>query len=138
MFYSITLDCFMNSEIYCINSIIQRIKNKLWNRQKSYPCRLKIVYLSYLPDYLHHQLPVQSVPITTKVVSLNPVHGEVYSIQHYVIKFVSDWQQVCGFLRFPPPIKLTKLLTITIFLLSIIIFLIILVRISRGMKLPVC
>ena len=24
------------------------------------------------------QLPVQSVPITTKVVSLNPVHGKVY------------------------------------------------------------
>ena len=35
-------------------------------------------------------LPVQSVPITTKVVSSNPVHGEVYSIQHYVIKFASD------------------------------------------------
>ena len=30
-----------------------------------------------------------SVPITTKVVSLNPAHGEVYSIQYYVIKFVS-------------------------------------------------
>jgi len=29
------------------------------------------------------------VPITTKVVSLNPSHGEVYLIQHYVIKFVS-------------------------------------------------
>jgi hypothetical protein len=27
------------------------------------------------------QLPVQSVPITTKVVSSNPAHGEVYSIQ---------------------------------------------------------
>ena len=26
------------------------------------------------------QLPVQSVPITTKVVSSNPVHGEVYSV----------------------------------------------------------
>ena len=53
---------------------------------------------------------VQSVPITTKVVSLNPVHGEVYSIQHYVRKFVSDLRQVGGFLRvllFPPPIKLT-------------------------------
>ena len=36
------------------------------------------------------QLPVQSVPITTKVVSLNPVQGEVYSIQQYVIKIVSD------------------------------------------------
>jgi hypothetical protein len=45
------------------------------------------------------QLPVQSVPITTKVVSLNPVHGEMYSIQHYVIKFDSDFQQVGGFLR---------------------------------------
>jgi hypothetical protein len=31
-------------------------------------------------------LPVQSVPIITKVVSSNPTHGEVYSIQHYVIK----------------------------------------------------
>jgi hypothetical protein len=36
------------------------------------------------------ELPMQSVPITTKVASSNPVHGEVYSIQHYVIKFVSD------------------------------------------------
>ena len=52
------------------------------------------------------QLPVQSVHITTKVMSLNPVHGEVYLIQHYVIKFVSDFRQVGGFLRFPPPIKL--------------------------------
>jgi hypothetical protein len=52
----------------------------------------------------------QSVPITTKVVSSNPVHDEVYWIQHYVTKFVSDLQQVGGFLqvlRFPLPIKLT-------------------------------
>jgi hypothetical protein len=28
---------------------------------------------------------MQSVPITTKVVSSNPAHGEVYSIQHFVI-----------------------------------------------------
>ena len=55
------------------------------------------------------QLPVQSVPITTNIVSSNSVHCEVYSIQHYVIKFVSDLQQVGGFLwvlGFPPPIKL--------------------------------
>jgi hypothetical protein len=46
------------------------------------------------------------VSITTKVVSSKPVHGEVYSIQHYEIKFVSDLRQVGGFLRvllFPPP-----------------------------------
>jgi hypothetical protein len=29
-----------------------------------------------------------------KVVSSNPVHGKVYSIQHYVIKFASDGRQV--------------------------------------------
>ena len=45
------------------------------------------------------QLPMHSVPIATKVVSLNPAQGEVYSMQHYVIKFVSDLRQVCGILR---------------------------------------
>ena len=57
------------------------------------------------------QLLVQSVPITTDIVSSNPLHGEVYSIQHYVIKFVSDLQQMGRFLwvlRFPPPIKLNS------------------------------
>ena len=32
--------------------------------------------------------------LITKIVSSNPIHGEVYSIQHYVIKFVSDLRQV--------------------------------------------
>jgi len=59
------------------------------------------------------QLPVQSVPITTNVVSSNPAHGEVYWIQHYVIKFVSDLRHVGGFflvLRFSSPIKLTAMI----------------------------
>ena len=34
---------------------------------------------------LDFQLLVQLVPITTNVVGSNLVHGEVYSIQHYVI-----------------------------------------------------
>ena len=47
---------------------------------------------------------------TTYVVSSNPGHVYVYSIQHYLIKFVSDLRQVGGFflvLRFLLPIKLT-------------------------------
>ena len=51
-------------------------------------------------------LPMQSVYITIKVASSNPVQA----MQHCVIKFVSDLRQVGGFLRelrFPPPIKLT-------------------------------
>ena len=38
------------------------------------------------------------VECITNVVSSNPAHGEVYSIQHYVIKFVSSLRQVSGFL----------------------------------------
>ena len=55
------------------------------------------------------ELPVQSVSITTKVVNSNTVLGEVYPIQHHVIKFISDLRQGGGFLRalrFPPRIKL--------------------------------
>jgi hypothetical protein len=44
------------------------------------------------------QLHVQSVPITTRIASSNSGQGEVSSIQHYVIKLVSDLLQVRGFL----------------------------------------
>jgi hypothetical protein len=56
---------------------------------------------------------VQSVPITTNIMSSNPSHGEVYSIQHNVMKVVGDLQQVGGFfreLRFPPPTKLIAMI----------------------------
>jgi hypothetical protein len=49
--------------------------------------------------WLNLQPPMQSVPITTKVVSSNPIHSDVYSIHHSVIKFVSNLRQVGGFLR---------------------------------------
>jgi hypothetical protein len=42
-------------------------------------------------------------------VSSNPTDGKVHSIQHYVIKFVSDLLYIDGFLRvlrFPSPIKM--------------------------------
>jgi hypothetical protein len=50
---------------------------------------------------------VKSVHITTIVVSSNPVHGEVYLVQQYAIKIVSDLRQVNSFLRvlrFLPPL----------------------------------
>jgi hypothetical protein len=48
-----------------------------------------MVMIAWLLDL---QLPVQSVPITTNIVSLYPAQ-----VQHYVIKFVSDLRQVGGF-----------------------------------------
>ena len=58
----------------------------------------------------HRGLGRMAFEITTKAVSSNPADGEVYSIQHYVMKFVSDSRHIGGFLRvfrFPSPIKLT-------------------------------
>ena len=43
------------------------------------------------------------MPITTSAVSSNPTQA----MQHYVMKCVSDLRQVCGFLQFSSPIKLT-------------------------------
>jgi hypothetical protein len=53
---------------------------------------LRWSYGNWIYNYLCNQCP-----ITTKVVSLNAAHGQVYSIQHYVIKFVSDLRQVGDF-----------------------------------------
>jgi hypothetical protein len=53
---------------------------------------------------------MQPVPVITKVVNSHPAYGEVYLIQQYVIKSVSDLRQVGGFLRvlwYHPPIKVT-------------------------------
>jgi hypothetical protein len=58
-------------------------------------------------NIIPEEKPSQEDGNSTKVVSSNPVHGEVYLIQPYVTEFVSDLRQVGGFLRFPPPIKLT-------------------------------
>ena len=61
-------------------------------------------YGSWIYNYICNQC------VTTKFVSWKPAHGEVYSIQHYEIKIVSDFGQVGCFLPvlwFPPPIKQT-------------------------------
>ena len=58
---------------------------------------------------LNLQLPVQSEPLTTNLVSSNPTQ----TIQLFVIKFVCDLRKVRGFLqvlRFPPTIKLTAMI----------------------------
>jgi hypothetical protein len=39
---------------------------------------------------------IQTVPIATNVVRLNPTHGKVYLKQNYVINFASDIRQVGG------------------------------------------
>ena len=60
---------------------------------------------------------MQSVSITTKIVSSNLAHGEVHSIKHYVIQFVSDLGKVEGFLLvllFLLPIKLTATIKLNV------------------------
>jgi len=45
-------------------------------------------------------LSKQSVPITSKVVSSNPAHGKVYSIQHYVISLSVTCDNSVDFSRY--------------------------------------
>ena len=50
------------------------------------------------------QLPAQLVPITN-VVSSNPADGEVYSMQHYVIKLV---RHACQWFLLGTPVSATN------------------------------
>jgi hypothetical protein len=101
--WTLPLNILTKKEKYEIMVVIERLK---WNQRLNYvsdPLDLwSVIMIVWSLDL---QLPMQSVPITTNIVSSNPT---LYSIQHYVIKLVSDLWQVDGFLRvlrFPPPIK---------------------------------
>jgi hypothetical protein len=64
--------------------------SKRWPLITSLTVAVKIVSLALnIRWYFHGK---------TKVVSLNPAHGWVYLIQHYVLMFVSDLLHVSGFL----------------------------------------
>ena len=62
------------------------IKKK--KRKKRPKCKFKTTRVQHGRE-IYNYVPMQSVPITTNVVSSNSAHGKVYLIQHYVIKFVS-------------------------------------------------
>jgi hypothetical protein len=77
---------------------VTKISVNLWTQTQTQNWHLDSILKNVLPLIiivwqLDLQLPMQSVLITTKVVISNFGHGEVCSIQHYVIKFVSDLRQ---------------------------------------------
>jgi hypothetical protein len=73
-------------------------KEKSHNRGRRDHCRMVVGFITtYAMRIYHHQR-----------CEFESRSGEVYSIKHYVIEFVSDLRHVGGFLRLPPPIKLTS------------------------------
>jgi hypothetical protein len=62
-------------------------------------------YSSWIYNYLCNQC-------ISLLVSSNPSHGEVYSIQHYVINFVSDLQQFGDFCRVPCEIIIYSIISL--------------------------
>ena len=56
-----------------LKTLNHRIFNKYWSN-------LEGAVVAVIVWQLDLQLPVQSVPITTNVVSSNPTYGDVYSI----------------------------------------------------------
>ena len=73
---------------------------------------LKIIVRQFLNPF-HKDYLTTNFKLTTKITLTIKILPYVYSIQHYVIKFVSDLRQVSDFLRvlqFSPPIKLADIL----------------------------
>ena len=76
--------------LHTLEHSIRLTMNFSGNKQSFLPSSQPCVIYILLPGaivvmivlLLDLQSPVQSVPITTKVVSSNHAHGEVYSIQH--------------------------------------------------------
>jgi len=65
---------------------------------------------TYIRNTKHNAFSYIAVIVYLFICEFESRSGKVYSIQNFVIKFVSDLRQVGGFhrvLRFPPPIKLT-------------------------------
>jgi hypothetical protein len=84
--------------IYWSNQILELIFIWFWIKTEKYTGPNKVLLFlgrrtgAYLENWM---------PITTKVVSSNPVHGEVYSIQHNVIKVyqwlaIGQWFSPCS------------------------------------------
>jgi hypothetical protein len=89
-----------------VGSMDQIIILVIWNTKSFKPCLLLWLNLSNKWE------PSWSWSYGSWIYNYlwNRCSGEVYSIQHYVIVFVSDLRQVGGFLwilQFPAPIKLT-------------------------------
>ena len=87
--------------LFSLKLPVQSVLNTTVVVSSSVTCGRSVVYSGYSNHY------VIFLPVATKSLKilqrplchLLPTSGEVYSIQHYVIKFVSDLRQVRGFLR---------------------------------------
>ena len=96
-FNAITWLCLSQASLCIPNAICRVFFYVQWVDERG-GCSFYWYWWNWLPSLLGKRCEFESYS------------GEVYSIQHYVIKFVSDLRQVRGFLwvlRFPLPIKLT-------------------------------
>ena len=105
----IILIIYLAVTIFYLNLIVKSLEINVARMRPDCFYQFPVAVVVVIVWQLDLQLPLQLVPITIEVVSLNRL-GELQSIQHYVIKFVRDLLQVNGFLPvllFHPPIKLT-------------------------------
>jgi gamma-glutamylcyclotransferase (GGCT)/AIG2-like uncharacterized protein YtfP len=86
-------------------------------------CRRNILIRKKFMDYFYYKTAGNINPAYSPLkISCRNVHGEVYSIQHNVIKIVSDLRHVSGFLwvlQFPLPLYIKLLLKVPLNTISL-------------------
>ena len=97
-----------------LRSVFQTMRRQLLDKfraeKEKMPPEKRTLVLTHFPRYSSPSLLRVVMIMIVRQLDLQLPVQSVYSIQHYVIKFVTDLRQVCGFLRelrFPPLIKLT-------------------------------
>ena len=93
-----------SSWIYIWNTANLTSYNYKKNKQNQSIYTIGLIDISKIYNYLYNKC---LSPLN--VASSNPVHGKVYSIQHYLIVFqwIATGWWFLWVLRFPPPINLT-------------------------------
>ena len=100
-----------------LRSVFQTMRRQLLDKfraeKEKMPPEKRTLVLTHFPRYSSPSLLRVVMVMIVRQLDLQLPVQSVYSIQHYVIKFVTDLRQVCGFLRelrFPPLIKLTAMI----------------------------
>jgi hypothetical protein len=89
----------LNSLFFTVTTVYIFVYNLAMSKLNNRSSKFMGVRVGHLTEVLTLIMDKSYLAKIKDFINLFPVHGEMYSTQHYVIKFVSDLRQVGGFLH---------------------------------------